>query len=190
MSTGLYYLTHQQFFKQTRSDGKNEVSHNLPGVCMILFYSNKCNYCAPVIETFQQLAGKIQGVKFAIVNITADDMAVDQIFRGSTTPISYVPYIAIYKDGKFNLEYRGPRDVNSLARASSEIQSKITENKQFVEGSTCTTKQGVEGYCAQGYDEDDEEDDVCFTYDEAFAGKVCDAKTGRCVSFKQAYGVN
>lgn len=188
MSKGLIYLKYTDFFRQELPQGKYEVVNKLQGLSVVLFYSKKCQFCAPVIEVFKNLTGKIMGVNFAIANITADNMAINKIFMGSVTPIQHVPYIVVYMDGKFYLEYRGPRDVPSILRASAEIEQKIKQGKDFNQGQVCTTsKNGVQGYCVEGYEEDE---DVCFSYDEVFgSGKVCDSRTGKCYfTYDEAYG--
>ncbi len=96
MSKGLIYLKYTDFFRQELPQGKYEVVNKLQGLSVVLFYSKKCQFCAPVIEVFKNLTGKIMGVNFAIANITADNMAINKIFMGSVTPIQHVPYIVVY----------------------------------------------------------------------------------------------
>lgn len=200
MSSGLFFLTDREFSLQPSSQNlvgaiqgqgqsvrQYDLAHRIPGVCVVFFYSISCPVCKPLFQEFKTLPGKVHGVNFAVANVSANNMRIQQMAEASTTPIRYVPYIVVYVNGKFYLEYRGPKKIDSIARAAYEIAAKIQTGQDFSQGKVCTSQSGAQGYCVDGYEDDD--DDVCYTVDEIFgSGKVCNVKSGKCYTYGEIYG--
>lgn len=211
MSRGLFYLTDREFSlipanqqgglligevaNSNQQQQQFHLVHRVPDVCVVFFYSVSCPICKTLINEFKSLPGKVQGVNFALANVSANNMRIQQMSEASQTPIRYVPYIVVYIEGKYYLEYRGPKNIDSIARAAYEIAMKIRSGQDFSQGKVCSSKNGAAGYCVDGYDQDQDED-MCYTYTEAYgggdsngsSGKVCDAKSGKCYTYAEAYG--
>jgi thiol-disulfide isomerase/thioredoxin len=191
---GIYYLTHREHSlvevpsTQGSTGGTQyDLDQKLPGLSMVLYYSKSCKFCKDLQPEFLKLNTKVQGVNFALANVSADNMKIQQMSEASRTPIRYVPYIVIYVNGKYYMEYRGRKDLESMARAIYEISNKIQTGQDFAKGKVCSNPAGQTAYCEDGVDDDD----VCYlTYDEAYAGKPCtNAGKGSSCTYKEAYGV-
>lgn len=202
MSSGLFFLTDREFSLQASQNGlppgamngegptprQYDLVHRIPGVTVVFFYSISCPVCKPLFHEFKGLPGKVHGVNFAVANVSANNMRIQQMAEASITPIRYVPYIVVYVNGKFYLEYRGPKKIENIARASYEIASKIQSGKDFTQGKVCTSQNGAQGYCVDGYSQDDD-DNMCYTYEEIYGGgKVCNSKSGKCYTYDEIYG--
>lgn len=197
MSTGLVYLTPDRFDFLSKNEGRmpdqalsQEKYHliipHLPNIALVFFYSKTCPICAPLFKDYMNLPGTVRGVTFAVANVSADDMRIHKMAAASHTPIRYVPYIAAYLNGKFFMEYRGPKSVEHIAKAAYEIYVKVSSGQEFSQGQNCVSSDGVNGYCVTGYEEDDDVG-VC-TFDEIYgSGQAC-STSGKCYTFGQAYG--
>ena len=199
--SGLYFLTDREFTLQSSNsslkgltpaqNGQSpqlyDLVHRIAGITVVFFYSISCPICKGLFNDFKFLPQKVNGVNFAVANVSANQMRLQKMSEASFTPIRYVPYIVFYVNGKFYLEYRGPKNIESIAKASYEIANKATGgSREFSQGKVCTSSNGTQGYCMDGYNEDEEE--RCYTVDEMMSGKVCDAKTGKCYTYAEAFG--
>jgi hypothetical protein len=199
MSHGLFYLTDKEFSLQPSSSNlpgmlpaqgqsakQYDLVHRIPGITVVFFYSISCKVCSGLLNAFKSLPGKVNGVNFAVANVSINHMRIQQMSEASVTPIRYVPYIVIYVNGKYYLEYRGPKNIDSIARAVYEIAMKVQSGQDFSQGKVCNTNTGGQGYCVDGYNQ--EEDNQVCSYDEAFGSGVCDTKTGKCYTYSEAFG--
>lgn len=185
-SSGLLYLTPREFMIKQTEKGYS-LCHRLKGVSMVLFYSKTCKYCENLIPGFKTLPGKVQGVYFAMANVSADNKRLEQMAGATLTPIQYVPYIVFYVNGEYFMEYRGPKTVDSMARAAYEIANKAHHGQNFTTGKVCTsTSTGLAGYCVG---EDNWEDDVCMTYGEVYNNAPAPAEKHKsCMTYEECYG--
>lgn len=190
MSTGLLYLTHREFSLQLsksnthQNQQKYDLVHKVPGICFVFFYSKSCEYCKNLISSFKTLPGKINGVNFAMANISADNSRILQMSQASTTPIQYVPYLALYVNGQYYIEYKGSKSIDHILRAIHEIVGKINSGREFVNGQVQKSEHGANVY----YDGSDDSEERCvMTYDEAYGGRVCDYRSGKCFTYDEAY---
>lgn len=85
-------------FKITRL-GTNDVLVNvLPGLSLIMFYSNSCQHCTDIMPAFKKLPSRFPSCTFGIVNISRN-MGLAESSKRTTTPIQYVPFVLLYNDG-------------------------------------------------------------------------------------------
>lgn len=201
MSQGLIYLTDQEFSLVPPTNGmsgqvpgqspqemKYELVHRIKGVSMVFFYSKSCPMCTNLKEQYKTLPGKVQGVSFAIANVTANDSRLQKMASASSTPIMYVPYLVIYIDGHYYLEYRGPKTVDSIVRAAYEIVAKLTSGKEFGTGRVCKNDSGKDGYCTVDYNLKDDKN-MCYTYEECYLGKKSESTApSKCYTYEECYG--
>lgn len=186
-SGGMFILSHREFsLRPVQATRTHDLVHRIPGLTMVFFYGKSCEHCDVLKPIFMSLQGRVPGVHFAMANVSADDMQLQKMSEASITPIRYVPFLAVYVNGTFYMEYRGPKTAESIARAVVEISAKLESGKDFVTGRVCQAPSGQPGYCAEGGDEND----VCyFSFDEAYNGKpVSNENKGSFVTFEEAYG--
>lgn len=187
MSSSLLYLTPKDFVIKQSEKGYS-LTHRINGVSMVLFYSKTCHFCDNLIPMYKTLPGKVQGIHFAMANVSADEKRLEKMAEATVTPIRYVPYIVFYINGEYYMEYRGPKTVDSLARAAYEISTRAISGKDFSTGKICTsTSTGLAGYCVG---DDNWEEDVCMTYGEIYnqgSGKV--TKQSACMTYGECYNV-
>lgn len=196
MTSGLFFLSDKDFevlpSPQNLStfqgqQQKGDLVIRIPGISVVFFYAASCASCKELFNNYKTLPGRVHGVRFGLANVGAYEQRIQMKAAQSKTPLNYVPYIAIYVNGKFYLEYRGPRNVESIAKAAYEIATKVYSGRDFAQGKVCTAEGGAQGYCVEGYDPTEAE--TCYTYEEAYdGGKVCDLKTGKCYTYEEAYG--
>ena len=106
--------------------------NKLDGVSIVLFYSNDCNYCKPLLPKFRNLASTITGIKFGIVNLSKN-LSLIHMAKQTIDPIYYVPYIVLYVNGKPHLRYEGPNDEIELQKFILKVGASIQTKKEFHE---------------------------------------------------------
>lgn len=166
--SGLLFLSTEDFF--TTKGVKGEIlCHSIKGFSLILFYSTKCKHCQNLIPIFKKLPGSIGGCQFGMVNVSNNKRLI-AMAKGTIAPITFVPYILMYIDGKPFMRYNGPQDINELRRFVLEV-AKNVQNKQSFANKVVKVdskkKNRIPEYtighplCG--------EDDVCYlTFDEAY----------------------
>ncbi len=92
-------------------------SHHLSGSTigtkkpmMVLFYAPWCGHCKSLHPVYQKLSKSLPNKSFAVIS----DTESKNIKNIDVLDIKGYPSILIYYDGKFNQEYNGGRDFNSL----------------------------------------------------------------------------
>ncbi len=186
--SGLMFLTPRDFVVKQNSDGQYHLTHRLNGISVVLFYSRSCKHCDALIPIFRKLPGLVQGVSFAMANVNTDNNKLIQMASVTTTKIHYTPYIVVYVNGVYFLEYRGEKTVEAIARAAWEISSKATSGQSFSSGRICTSKtSGLDGYCDGDNNWDDE---TCMTFEEVYStGESKKAsKEKNCLTYAECYG--
>jgi thiol-disulfide isomerase/thioredoxin len=165
MSSGLLYLTPKDFVILQNDQG-HHLTNRIKGISMVMYYSRTCVFCETLIPIFKTLPGRVQGVHFAMANVSADEKRLEKMAGATKTPIKYVPYIVFYVNGEYFMEYRGAKTADGMARAAFEVSTKATSGQDFTTGRACTSKTtGLAGYCTG---DDNWEDETCMTY-----GEVC-----------------
>ncbi len=159
----------------------------IPGYCFVMFYANDCGICHQVRPSFLQVASRIPQIKFGMVNVAANNKAVAYMSRKSKTPITKTPIFALYKDGIFQMAYNGPKTPQDMLSNFIQMYQYINSRKPFTQGKTCSTNGGLNTYCAEGYDQEDE---GCYvTFDEVFNGQPS-GKKQTVVTVQEAFGLS
>lgn len=164
--SGLLFLTSEDFNinKGTKGD---ILCHSIPGFSLILFYSTQCVHCKTLIPIFKKLPGTIGGCQFGMINVSTNKQCVN-MSKDTIAPITYVPYILLYINGRPTLKYAGPHDQNEISRFIIEVSQKIQNKQKFSENVTEDPRgKTIPAYCIGKPLYGDE--NVCYLeFDEAY----------------------
>lgn len=104
--------------------------HSTPGFCLLLFYSTHCQYCQSLIPIFKSLPTILGGCTFGMLNVSLNKKCV-AISQKTITPITYVPYIVLYINGKPYMTYKGPNTENDIVRFIKDVSNNLQQRQQF-----------------------------------------------------------
>lgn len=125
----LLFLENQDF-NVSRGTKGNILCTTIPGFSLILFYSTQCPHCQNIIPIFKRLPGSIGGCQFGMCNVTTNKDCI-RLSRDTIAPITYVPYIVLYINGRPFMKYQGPHDINEIKRFVIEIAQKVQSKQKF-----------------------------------------------------------
>jgi len=129
--SGLLFLTQDDFLITDSSKGP-VLSNSLKGFSLVLFYSTQCQYCKELIPIFKNLPGTTGGCQFGMINVTTNKNIVS-ISKNTITPLTYVPYIVLYVNGKPFMAYQGPSDENEIRNFVIQVAQKLQKKQQFTQ---------------------------------------------------------
>ena len=127
--SGLLFLSSEDFTIAKGTKG-NILCHTIPGFSLILFYSTQCQHCQTLIPIFKQLPGSIGGCQFGMINVSSNKSCV-KMSRNTVAPITYVPYIVLYINGRPFMQYQGPYDAGEIRRFVFEVAQKVQSKQTF-----------------------------------------------------------
>lgn len=157
--SGLLFLTSADF--TVAKGAKGEIMcNNISGFSLILFYSTQCQHCKTLIPTFKRLPGTIGGCQFGMVNVSTNKSCV-RMSRDTIAPITYVPYIVLYINGKPFMRYNGPPHENEIRRFVIEVANKIQNKQKFAQGVVKQQQKSIPEYCL-GKPLVGQDDNVCY----------------------------
>jgi hypothetical protein len=129
--SGLLFLSSEDFTINKGTKG-NILCHSIPGFSLILFYSTQCEHCQKLIPIFKKLPGTIGGCQFGMVNVSANKSCI-KMSKDTIAPITYVPYIVLYINGRPFMRYSGPNEVGEIRRFVFEVAQKVNSKQKFSE---------------------------------------------------------
>lgn len=127
--SGLLFLSSEDFRVEQGANG-NILCNQINGFSLILFYSTKCVHCHTLTPIFKGLPGSVGGCQFGMINVSFNKRCV-QMSQQTITPITYVPYIILYIQGKPFMKYNGPYEAKEIRRFIVEVAEKIQTKQQF-----------------------------------------------------------
>lgn len=127
--SGLLFLTSEDFHVAKGTKG-NILCHSIPGFSLVLFYSTQCGYCRTLIPIFKSLPGTIGGCQFGMINASSNKKCI-QLTKNTIAPITYVPYILLYVNGRPFMRYQGPHDKKEIQRFVVEVAQKVQSKQKF-----------------------------------------------------------
>lgn len=130
----LLFLSEQDFSIQQGKKGRI-LCNNLPGISLVLFYSKQCPHCTDIFPVFASLPHNIPGCQFAILNISMFP-GVAQKAQQTIAPITHVPFIILYVNGKPFMRYNGKKTYNDISSFVEEVLSRIQNKKNFSSSSS------------------------------------------------------
>lgn len=125
----LLFLSSEDFTIESGNKGP-VLSHGVRGFSLIFFYSTQCVHCQSFIPTFKRLPGTINGCQFGMINVSKNKDVI-RMSRDTIAPITYVPYICLYVNGKPFIRYDGPHDEGELRRFIIEVATKLQNKDRF-----------------------------------------------------------
>ena len=127
---GLLYLSQYDFF-MAPGERSQLMCNRIQGMSLVMFYTTECAYCHNLLNVFKQLPRAVYGCQFGIVNLSVNKQ-IALASKNTATPITYVPYIILYIDGRPFLKYDGERDMQHLTQFIHEVSQNIHAKQQFV----------------------------------------------------------
>ena len=142
--SGLLFLTSEDFGVTSGNKG-DILCHGIPGFSLILFYSTQCVHCQTLIPIFKKLPGSIGGCQFGMINVSTNKKCI-RLSKDTITPITYVPYIILYIQGKPFMKYNGPHDSNEIRRFIIEVSNKVQNKQKFTDKEVKDDGKGIPQY--------------------------------------------
>lgn len=168
--SGLLFLTSEDFLVSKEEKG-DLLCTGISGFSLILFYSTQCIHCQTLIPIFKKLPGTIGGCQFGMINVSTHKNII-RMSKDTIAPITYVPYIVLYTNGKPFMKYSGPHDISEIKRFVMEVANKLQSRQKF---STENVKEpekgkpGIPAYCIARPLFGDCDENVCYLkLDEAY----------------------
>tara|TARA_A100001011_G_scaffold394642_1_gene487544 strand:- start:14047 stop:14634 length:588 start_codon:yes stop_codon:yes gene_type:complete len=127
--SGLLFLSSEDFHISEGSKGAIMCTA-IPGFCLILFYSTQCKYCQDLIPIYKTLPGNIGGCQFGMINVSQNKKCI-LMSKNTIAPITVVPYLILYINGKPYMRYQGPHEASEISRFVMEISKKIQQKPNF-----------------------------------------------------------
>lgn len=125
----LIFLSDEDFSIQQGKKG-TILCNNLSGVSLVLFFSKQCPHCGDIFPIFKQLSQNINGCQFSLLNISTY-FKVAMMSRDTISPITHVPFIVLYVNGRPFMKYNGPKTYNEISNFITEVLSRIQSKKNF-----------------------------------------------------------
>lgn len=167
--SGLLFLTSVDFSVNKGTKG-NILCNGIQGYSLILFYSTQCVHCKELIPIFKKLPGSIAGCQFGMINVSSNKQCV-QMSRDTIAPITYVPYIVLYINGKPFMRYNGPHTDGDLKKFVIEVANNLQTKQKFSDQQVKDEPKGIPLYCI-GNPLCGQDDRVCYlSMDEAYPNK-------------------
>ena len=127
--SGLLFLNSEDFHLNKGTRGPI-MCNNIQGFSLILFYSTQCQHCKELIPIFKTLPGTVGGCQFGMINISQNKKCI-LIAKQTITPITVVPYLIMYINGKPYMRYQGPHDAKEISRFIIEVSTKLQQKPTF-----------------------------------------------------------
>lgn len=137
--SGLLFLTANDFDIKDDNKGNKILEHSVLGFTLVLFYSTNCVHCNKLTPIFKQLPGTLSGCLFGMINVNKNTLVIKKS-EHTITPLTYVPYIILYYNGRPYMRYDGP--------------STMTDIQTFVRNVTDSIKRQIESEGGQASDTD------------------------------------
>lgn len=110
----LHFLSSSNF-RIVNKDGKALLYTDVPGFALILFYTTDCPHCSALKPIFHTLPGKVGGCHIGMVDVKHNKQCI-LMSRQTTAPITVVPYVVLYVNGKPYMRYKGPASDQEIVK--------------------------------------------------------------------------
>jgi thioredoxin-like negative regulator of GroEL len=132
MSSGILFLTTDDFDIIKGSKNNNILTNSIKGFSLILFYSPQCPYSQELLPIFKKLPNSFGGCQFGIFNVSSQsNKQIIGLSKNTTTPITYVPLIMLFINGKPFMLYEGPPELDEIKKFIIEVSKKIQSKQTF-----------------------------------------------------------
>lgn len=127
------YLEDKDFHIEQGKSG-NLLCTNISGMSLKFFFTEKCNYCRSSLPEIHSLNGRFNCI-IALVNVGKYPNVV-RMSNQTISPITVVPFIMLYINGKPYIRYHGDRTAEAISKFITEISSRISFNQNFMKKPT------------------------------------------------------
>ena len=79
---------------------------------------------------FRKLPGTISGCQFGMINVSKNKEIV-RTSKDTIAPITYVPYIILYHNGRPYMRYDGPANQNDIQNFIVEVANSLQTRQSF-----------------------------------------------------------
>jgi thiol-disulfide isomerase/thioredoxin len=164
---GLLFLNSGDFSISKGTKG-NIMCHLIPGFSLILFYSTQCEHCQSIIPIFKKLPGSVGGCQFGMINVSTNKACV-KMSKNTISPITYVPYIVFYINGRPSMIYKGPHDGKEIQKFIMEVAENVQSKQNFYKNVKHSSQEPeIPSYCL-GKPLCGRDDKVCYlSFDNAY----------------------
>lgn len=165
--SGLLFLSSEDFSVSKGTKG-NILCHSIPGFSLILFYSTQCTHCQSLIPIFKRLPGTIGGCQFGMINVSVNKQCV-RMSKDTVAPITYVPYIVLYINGRPFMRYQGPHDAGEIQKFVLAVAEKVQNKQKFSSEAVKEDHRGGIPAYTIGHPLCGPDDNVCYLdFDDAY----------------------
>jgi hypothetical protein len=167
----ILFPTSKEFFLDKAPKG-NVMCCTQKGIMFVLFHADsaRCTYCEEIIPEFRKLPYSMAGIKFAMVNINKNKELVDMSSK-TIAPITYVPYMILYVEGRPFTRYDGERKLQDILGFLNTVLNGLKNKRDFFENKNFKLESDVPVYTTGSQ-----------------MNVICDTEKGVCyLSSKDAY---
>jgi thiol-disulfide isomerase/thioredoxin len=107
-------------FATRRGKKGNLLCSNVQGISLLLYYTSSCPHCKRLFPIFKSLSKKINQCRFALINLDTYP-TVAEASHQTLAPITAVPYVALYVNGKPFVKYTSSFDEDTLGRFVASV---------------------------------------------------------------------
>jgi thiol-disulfide isomerase/thioredoxin len=152
---------------------------DMKGYNLVFFYTDECKICSQFKPQYFATAQRMGKMRFSLVNLSKNRRIID-MSKQTIMPLTKVPHIVFYNDGRPVATYTGTHNVESLIgfitniiqHVNSTSQQQNREQKQ----QTSNNNDSDEGIPFNVVCDDE---GMCYlTNDEVYEGKSCE--DGQC----------
>jgi thiol-disulfide isomerase/thioredoxin len=164
--SGLLFLSSDDFVLQKGTKG-TILCTAIPGFSLILFYSTQCPHCQKLIPIFKKLPGSIGGCQFGMINVSTNKNVI-KLSKDTIAPITYVPYVVLYVNGRPFMKFNGPLVESELKRFVIEVAQKIETKQKFSSENVKVDPRGRIPAYTIGIPKCDDEEECYFPFNQAY----------------------
>lgn len=124
--SSLYFLNDKDFYIGDGIRGQLLYT-TVKGIVLVFFSATMCEICQNFIPEFKQLPQMVAGCQFAIINLSSYPK-VFHMSKQTIMPLTEVPYIVLYVNGKPMLRYDDIYDATIIANFISSTVRKLQDN--------------------------------------------------------------
>lgn len=139
MTTPILFLTSIDFSIKEKLNGKQVLYCTAPparqSLMLVFFYSDMCHLCQPVKPVFRDLSRVLMGCKFAMVNLSGNNVSIAKLSLETSSPIYGTPLVLLFLNGEPIHRYTGAYREDDLKRYVIEMSKQLRGGKSFSEPS-------------------------------------------------------
>lgn len=129
----LLFLETDDFYVTNGTKG-TILCNKIKRLSLIMFYVTECQYYGQYIPIFKVLPTYLNGCHFGIINLS-QNFGVVEMSRKTVLPITAVPLILLFVDGKPYWQYSGSANIDEISNFVIQMSQEI-DKRYSTMGST------------------------------------------------------